>query len=242
MPIDSEIQNIAIHKEQQISESIDAFSIAIVATAAVLYSNSSSLSEVQAAVDADIAQLITRTNLQIDGLAEVVAITRKKAGNPKLSPENIQAASDFIKSSKAEFTAFFQQKGAELSNAIYSTIISGGTKEDLLATLEQLTIKQGIDNKSFRSIKNLFATKLFELDSLMLKILANDLGTTKWRYEGPTDSKNRAWCAQHVGQILDAKQIEAWRLSEWTGKKPGDPFIVRGGYNCRHHWIPVKLK
>jgi len=23
------------------------------------------------------------------------------------------------------------------------------------------------------------------------------------------------------------------------GKATGDPFIVRGGYNCRHHWQPV---
>ena len=26
-----------------------------------------------------------------------------------------------------------------------------------------------------------------------------------------------------------------WQRS-WKGKQPGDPFIVRGGYNCRHQW------
>ena len=26
-----------------------------------------------------------------------------------------------------------------------------------------------------------------------------------------------------------------WQRS-WKGKKAGDPFIVRGGYNCRHQW------
>jgi hypothetical protein len=32
---------------------------------------------------------------------------------------------------------------------------------------------------------------------------------------------------------------EMWAENEWTGKAAGDPFIVRGGYNCRHHFRPV---
>jgi len=29
-----------------------------------------------------------------------------------------------------------------------------------------------------------------------------------------------------------------WQGS-WAGKSEGDPFIVRGGYRCRHTWLPV---
>lgn len=27
-----------------------------------------------------------------------------------------------------------------------------------------------------------------------------------------------------------------WASKSWKGKKSGDPFVVRGGYNCRHQW------
>ena len=30
---------------------------------------------------------------------------------------------------------------------------------------------------------------------------------------------------------------EEWANNSWAGKSSGDPFIVRGGYNCRHHWV-----
>tara|TARA_R100000664_G_scaffold33733_1_gene51763 strand:- start:1108 stop:2064 length:957 start_codon:yes stop_codon:yes gene_type:complete len=30
-----------------------------------------------------------------------------------------------------------------------------------------------------------------------------------------------------------------WNTRSWGGKSTGDPFIVRGGYRCRHTWIPT---
>ena len=36
------------------------------------------------------------------------------------------------------------------------------------------------------------------------------------------------------------KQIrEIWNNQSWGGKSIGDPFIVRGGYRCRHTWLPT---
>jgi hypothetical protein len=32
---------------------------------------------------------------------------------------------------------------------------------------------------------------------------------------------------------------ELWASRSWSGKKSGDPLIVRGGYNCRHQWSYV---
>jgi hypothetical protein len=40
---------------------------------------------------------------------------------------------------------------------------------------------------------------------------------------------------------MTEKQIRnIWNSQTWQGKKPGDPFVVRGGYNCRHMFVPVK--
>ena len=30
-----------------------------------------------------------------------------------------------------------------------------------------------------------------------------------------------------------------WNTRSWNGKANGDPFIVRGGYRCRHTWLPT---
>ena len=36
---------------------------------------------------------------------------------------------------------------------------------------------------------------------------------------------------------VDIDEVRSlWASKNWKGKKPGDPLIVRGGYNCRHQW------
>ena len=43
-----------------------------------------------------------------------------------------------------------------------------------------------------------------------------------------------------LNRTLNEKEIrDIWNRQSWGGKSPGDPFIVRGGYRCRHTWIPT---
>ena len=37
----------------------------------------------------------------------------------------------------------------------------------------------------------------------------------------------------------DQEIRDIWNNQGWQGKSTGDPFIVRGGYRCRHTWIPT---
>ena len=37
--------------------------------------------------------------------------------------------------------------------------------------------------------------------------------------------------------IEEVRQL--WQRQSWSGKKSGDPLVVRGGYNCRHQWTYV---
>jgi hypothetical protein len=60
-----------------------------------------------------------------------------------------------------------------------------------------------------------------------------------YRYSGPRDSDNRDFCSQMSGQILSEEQIRrVWNTQTWGGKRAGDPFVTRGGWNCRHVWTP----
>lgn len=69
---------------------------------------------------------------------------------------------------------------------------------------------------------------------------AKTAGINKFQYEGGLIDSSREWCREHQGKTYTEAQIrEIWANSSWSGKKPGNPFIVRGGYKCRHFWMPV---
>jgi hypothetical protein len=50
---------------------------------------------------------------------------------------------------------------------------------------------------------------------------------------------SREFCRNNVGKTFTEEEINSKWQGSWAGKAPGDPFIVRGGYNCRHHWLPI---
>lgn len=62
-----------------------------------------------------------------------------------------------------------------------------------------------------------------------------------FEYVGPVDGVTRPFCADMAGARMSAEEIQnVWDSSGWQGKEPGDPFVVRGGYNCRHYWVPIE--
>lgn len=69
---------------------------------------------------------------------------------------------------------------------------------------------------------------------------AKRAGVQRWRYDGGTVAETREWCLSHLGETYTEEEIYSMWDSSWSGKEPGDPFIVRGGYNCRHFWTPVE--
>ncbi len=42
-----------------------------------------------------------------------------------------------------------------------------------------------------------------------------------------------------MGKVFTLEQIQQLNQLNWQGKS-GDLFTSRGGFNCRHHWQPVK--
>ena len=69
---------------------------------------------------------------------------------------------------------------------------------------------------------------------------AKDSGLNHFRYTGTLVRDSRQFCRRMVNRTLTEKEIrDIWKNEGWGGKSPGDPFIVRGGYRCRHTWIPT---
>jgi hypothetical protein len=77
---------------------------------------------------------------------------------------------------------------------------------------------------------------------------ANEAGLTYLKYYGDVIPTTRDFCRNVVNGVYDKRKgglftidevRELWASQGWTGKKAGDPLIVRGGYNCRHQWSYV---
>ena len=69
---------------------------------------------------------------------------------------------------------------------------------------------------------------------------AKDAGLTHFTYTGTLVRDSRPFCRDMLNKTLTEKEIrDTWNNQGWQGKSTGDPFIVRGGYRCRHTWIPT---
>ena len=85
---------------------------------------------------------------------------------------------------------------------------------------------------------------LREFDATIKLAKSKDAGLTHVVYQGSNIPTTRDFCRlvrsgtydKRNGGLFTVDEVrKLWRRN-WKGKKPGDPFIVRGGYNCRHQW------
>jgi hypothetical protein len=77
-------------------------------------------------------------------------------------------------------------------------------------------------------------------DGRFTKYKADQAGLNHYRYDGTIIGDSRPFCIQNLGKVWSEEEIrEIWSSQTWKGKSQGDPFDVRGGYNCRHFWTPV---
>lgn len=67
---------------------------------------------------------------------------------------------------------------------------------------------------------------------------AEDAGFTHYLYVGNIIADSRPFCIARAGNVYTREQIDSW-TGTWQGKS-GPAFTHRGGYNCRHHWQPVR--
>ena len=97
-----------------------------------------------------------------------------------------------------------------------------------------------VGGKSFMTSIELASSEATQMLSAQVhKLIAEANSVSKYLYEGPSDSDNRPFCAERVGKIFSTEEVESWNSLNWAGKKPGNVWLNRGGYNCRHHLIAM---
>ena len=77
---------------------------------------------------------------------------------------------------------------------------------------------------------------------------SQDASLTYVKYYGDVIPTTRTICRNVINGVYDRRTgglftvdevRRLWANQSWSGKKSGDPLIVRGGYNCRHQWSYV---
>ena len=77
---------------------------------------------------------------------------------------------------------------------------------------------------------------------------SQEAGLTYVKYFGDVIPTTREICRNVINGVYDKRKgglftvdevRQLWASRSWSGKKSGDPLIVRGGYNCRHQWSYV---
>lgn len=125
-----------------------------------------------------------------------------------------------------------------LSEQMYLSVASGGSKSDMLEIVRQFTL--GKTDKAGRPLANHAATitqdAYMSVDSVVTERIALNNGIDRFQYQGSLVTDSRPWCAEHINKIYSKAEIAKFDGGSWAGKKPGSTMTNRGGYNCRHHW------
>jgi len=112
--------------------------------------------------------------------------------------------------------------------------------EDAVRELHQVYAADRTGNNMRRYARQMVVDSMMQFDAAVNVAAAREIGADRWKYYGTVIEDSRDFCVRHVNEIWDEQEIrDTWSATSWQGKADGDPFIVRGGYNCRHHFRPV---
>ncbi|MCK5806142.1 MAG: hypothetical protein KAI66_25140, partial [Lentisphaeria bacterium] len=65
-----------------------------------------------------------------------------------------------------------------------------------------------------------------------------EAGVEWWTLDGPNDERTRPWCKAFVSRRVTMDMANA-HATDYGRKHPLPPSISRGGWNCRHEWVPL---
>ena len=132
------------------------------------------------------------------------------------------------------------QKSIETQqNNIINIVVLGAVAGTAIALL--IRELKPVVERSLKTIVNTVNTIMRNFDGAVTILRSTVAGIDKFRYVGGLIATSRNFCQSHNGQTMTLKEINSiWKSQTWGGKAPGNPFVVRGGYNCRHHFVPVK--
>ena len=154
---------------------------------------------------------------------------------------------DVVETVRAKINGIYQQadtrKQKELVDFVQAQRIAGKTNtEDFKTAVDEL--KQSYGSTVTGANLAVYSSQIVQdalmgFDGQFAKFRADELGLTSYVYFGSIIRDSRDFCVEHANKIFNEEEARQLWQNDWQGKSGSDPFIDRGGYNCRHHWQPV---
>jgi len=143
----------------------------------------------------------------------------------------------FITSSSVETT--------RLQNKIKRLRAAGENKSEEINSLMRQLRKQfqnvSVGGGMYQSVSAEAHDSVMDFDGVFTIHRARQAGLKRFKYSGTLIANSRDFCVRHVGETYTEEEIRRiWSSESWSGKRAGDPFVVRGGERCRHFFIPVE--
>jgi hypothetical protein len=178
-------------------------------------------------------------------LEEVDKIVKDYSGVAERATDMLQEYGDFTRLDKSVITQLqsltfqgFESVGDQylsaVSKEIYDMTLVGTSFSDAVKNV-RATVSGNLKRYADQQVHD----GLMQFNANANVAIGKQSGVTKWKYFGGLQDNSRSHCKKHAGKVYTEEEIAEIWSGNWAGKASGDPFVVRGGYRCQHHWRPV---
>ena len=117
-----------------------------------------------------------------------------------------------------------------------------------IQTLQSKFARDRAGENMKRYASQILNDSLRDFDATLNFNKSRDAGLTFVKYYGDVIPTTRELCRNLVNGVYNKRKgglftinevKDLWQSRSWSGKKSGNPLVVRGGYNCRHQFSYV---
>ena len=130
----------------------------------------------------------------------------------------------------------------KINQSVLDYVVAGANRDELKDQLRgALTGLVDVRGRPMQTRAETFTQDaIMKFNRTANELTAKLAGVKNFMYYGNAMDTTREFCRQHIGKV---KTREEWerigRETNWDGKSSNNLFISCGGYNCRHHLMPV---
>jgi ADP-ribose pyrophosphatase YjhB (NUDIX family) len=144
---------------------------------------------------------------------------------------------------RAWFAAIGSSAMREIQRSLTQAVIIERDYSTFVRDLRERVTGTDKKGSSLKRYASTFAgTAVSQFDAEVTGAIGDEAGIEYYKYSGPVDMVTRPWCSARLknNKPLTRDEIEALTKSRTNTTGEGN-FIGRGGWNCRHMWVPVPI-
>ena len=155
---------------------------------------------------------------------------------------------EMVKNIRGQINGVYQRSNENAINRLVSYIDKNRYSADasILTKVkfarETLHTKYGSDilGENMRKYSSQIAhDSIMQFDGQFTKYKGDEAGITSFKYTGTNITTTRDFCRSNLNRVFTEEEARSvWSSQSWSGKSGSDPFVNRGGYRCRHSFIP----